>query len=584
MLSKAGLAALAALLSLSQARNSSYTNPILPGFHPDPSCIFVPEWDDTFFCASSSFLAFPGIPIHASRDLRSWTLAGNALHSPTQIPGLGTAKRATSGIWAPTLRYHKGTFYIVTTMVYDDPPKDDPTRWDNFIIHSKNPYSSSSWSQPVHFSFVGYDTSPFWDDDGSVYITGSHTYEVWPGINQGKMNLETGEWIGELVNVWNGTGGLAPEGPHVYKKDGWYYLQLAEGGTGYDHMVTLARSKDINGPYTPAPHNPVLSNANITNPAPYFQDVGHADLFSDANGNWWAVALSVRNGPDGSQPMGRETVLTPVTWTEGQWPVYQNISGDMSGWMLPSHQVVQEGEGDVVDANQHLTFREGSSLPPELVHWRFPTGEGNYEIAPHGHKDSLKLASSIANLTGMDGRSAEPLGQTFIGKRQTHSLFSFSANFDIEELDAVEQETGVTVFLDQLHHYDLGIVLLPDSNASSPTAGTPIPHFRVRGITTVPVFLNTSDTPIPVPSSWLGKGKQIRLEIKASNITHYALSAGPVGMMSQTQLIGWGNGLGLTWGFTGALVGAYATSNGANNSFNSYVSEWTYQGHEQFIN
>lgn len=452
MLARLGAAAAisALLLPLSQAHNSSYTNPILPGFHPDPSCIFVPEWNSTYFCASSSFLSFPGLPIHASRDLQTWTLISTALHSTKQIPGLGTAKRATSGIWGPALRYHDGVFYLVTTMVYDDPPKNDSARWDNFIIHTTNPYVSSSWSQPVHFSFVGYDTSPFWDDDGSVYITGSHTYEVWPGINQGKINLKTGEWIGELVNVWNGTGGLAPEGPHVYKKDGWYYLQIAEGGTGYDHMVTLARSRNINGPYTPAPHNPVLSNANITNPAPYFQDVGHADVFSDKNGNWWAVALSVRNGPNGAQPMGRETVLTPVTWNKDQWPIYQNVSGQESGWQLPPIDVVTEGEGSLVDADQHLTFNPGTSLPPELVYWRFPYGEGNYAVSPKGHPNSLQLVSSPANLTGTDGRSAEPTGQTFIGKRQTHSFFTYSANFDISELKVEEQETGVTIFLDQV--------------------------------------------------------------------------------------------------------------------------------------
>jgi beta-xylosidase len=164
------------------AQNSTYNNPILPGFHPDPSCIFVPEWDNTFFCASSSFLAFPGIPIHASRDLQKWKLISNALNRPEQLPELNTLIKATSGIWAATIRYQDGLFYLVTTMVHDDQPNNSTTRFVNLIMTSTNPYSSASWSDPVRFGFEGYDTSPFWDDDGQTYITGTFQWQVAPGI------------------------------------------------------------------------------------------------------------------------------------------------------------------------------------------------------------------------------------------------------------------------------------------------------------------------------------------------------------------------------------------------------------------
>ena len=145
--------------------NSTFTNPILPGFHPDPSCIFVPEWNNTFFCASSSFEAFPGIPIHASKDLQNWKLVSNALNRPEQLPALSITNKSTSGIWAPALRYHEGTFYILTTLVFDDRDAADSSRWDNMIFKSADPMSSSSWSDPVHFNFTGYDTSPFWDEE-----------------------------------------------------------------------------------------------------------------------------------------------------------------------------------------------------------------------------------------------------------------------------------------------------------------------------------------------------------------------------------------------------------------------------------
>lgn len=325
--------------------NSTYSNPIIPGFFPDPSCIFVPEYDNTFFCASSSFSVFPGIPVHASKDLRNWKLISNALNRPDQLPALAITNRSTSGIWAPALRYHDGTFYIMTTLVFDEAAPDNSSRWDNMVFHSNNPFSSSSWSDPVHFDFVGYDTSPWWADNGTVYVTGSHPWKVAPGITQTTINLTTGEVAEDLHLIWNGTGGLAPEGPHIYRKDDWFYLMIAEGGTGLTHMETIARSKDMNGPYTPNPSNPTLTNANTSQ---YFQTVGHADLFQDAAGDWWGVALSTRSGPNfTTYPMGRETVLFPVTWTEGDWPVLQPVRGQMNGWQMPPSNTSLAGEGYV---------------------------------------------------------------------------------------------------------------------------------------------------------------------------------------------------------------------------------------------
>ena len=123
---------------LGALQNSTYTNPILPGFHPDPSCIFVPEWNNTFFCASSSFEAFPGIPIHASRDLQNWKLVSNALSRPEQLPDLAITNRSTSGIWAPAIRYHEGTFWILTTLVFDNKTESDFSRWDNVCLARRN--------------------------------------------------------------------------------------------------------------------------------------------------------------------------------------------------------------------------------------------------------------------------------------------------------------------------------------------------------------------------------------------------------------------------------------------------------------
>ena len=565
--------------AFAQAASSTYTNPILPGFHPDPSCIFVPSWDNTYFCASSSFNAFPGIPIHASRDLQNWKLIGNAFSRPEMLPRLATTNRSTGGIWAPTIRYReekdKGTFWISTTLVFDDLPKDNVSRWDNFVISTDNPYNSTSWTDPVHYGFGGYDTSLFWDDDGQVYVVGSHQYTVWPGIQLATINLTSGE-TGTWSNPWNGTGALAPEGPHLYKKDGYHYLMIAEGGTGLGHMVNMARSNNgIQGPYEPAPHNPLLTNANTT---AFFQTVGHADLFQDTRGKWWAVALSTRSGPDFlNYPMGRETIMTPVTWKEGDWPIFQNVTGIESGWELGPQILIPQGQGPYVDAADHLTFPPKSSIPQHLVHWRLPTPD-TYVVSPTGYENSLVIRSSFLNLTAFDGYYTGGQGQTFIGQRQTDNLFTYSLDIDASALSKEEDEVGVSVFLVQRYHFELGIVLLPNFS----TATTLVPHFRFRGIS------NTSipDRIVPFPS-YLSLDTPISMEIKAFNWTHYSFSAGPRDQKHLLQTYGYAKGSQMSWGFTGTLVGPYATTNGRNGSsngaFSAAVSNWRYLPQGQFI-
>ncbi|KAF7531361.1 hypothetical protein G7054_g8969 [Neopestalotiopsis clavispora] len=550
------LGALALLLEVSGASvNSTWQNPILPGFHPDPSCVHVPEWNETFFCASSSFNAFPGIPIHASRDLQNWKLIGHVLNREEQLPRLAETNRSTSGIWAPALRYHNGTFYLVTTLVDDDRAADDASRWDNVIFQADDPYDPTSWTNAVHFDFVGYDTSPFWDTDGKVYITGSHAYHVFPGIQQAEANLETGE-VGDWITLWNGTGGLAPEGPHIYLKDEWYYLLVAEGGTGLGHMVTMARSRSINGPYEANPANPVLTAANTTG---YFQTVGHADLFSDPSGNWqvWAVALSTRSGPSWIDfPMGRETVLTSVTWEEGEYPVFSPISGEMSGWTFPPEDLDIDGDGPFIGQGDDIEFEPGSEVPAHFTYWRFPI-PSSYQVSPPDHANTLQLLPSNLNLTALNGNYAGPSGQTFVGRRQQDTLFTYSVNMDFSPT-SLEEEAGVSVFLTQNHHLDLGIAMLPANSSTlssfpGPVNATtlpddpskPIPQLRFRAMSYIAV---PDPVIVPLPDVW--RGRALRLEIRASNATHYTFSAGPADARSQMQTLVEASNAAVSWGFT----------------------------------
>ncbi|KAK5131942.1 hypothetical protein LTR08_000454 [Meristemomyces frigidus] len=583
------------LVSHAHSKNSTLLNPILPGFHPDPSCISVPEppYNHTFFCASSSFSLFPGIPLHASKDLVNWRLISNALARPEQLPALALTNKSTSGIWAPTLRHHAGVFYILTTLVFDDQPQTNLSRWDNFLLSTTDPFNSSSWSQPIHFNFTGYDTSPFWNpQDNTTYVTGSHPWELQPGITLAPLNLTTGA-IGPLTNIWNGTGGLAPEGPHLYFHPPHYYLMIAEGGTGVNHMETIARAPHPNGPYTPNPSNPILTQANTTS---YFQTVGHADLFQDARGQWWGCALSTRSGPEYAvYPMGRETVLAPVTWETGGWPVWSNVSGHVSSWPLPAQNVITEGEGPLITAAELLDFAPGTRLPPQLVHWRLPIAD-NYVVSPPNHAHTLQLTASVLNLTGLDGNYAGPAGQTFVGRRQVDTFFTYSVDLDFSDLREEGDEAGVSLFLTQNHHFDLGVVLLPAPNtnlstqypSSSPPAPPLTPHLRLRGISYLPVppaltiplstFFNQT---LPHPS------KTLTLQIKASNTTHYALSAGPPGHEHLLQTVGWTPAAAVSFGFTGTLCGVFATTNGrvvngsAPSALRAWVGGWRYEGQGQ---
>jgi beta-xylosidase len=295
--------------------NSTYFNPTLPGWHSDPSCIRVNE---TFFCATSTFIAFPGLPIYASKDLTNWKLVSHVWSRESQLPGLSwNTSEQQQGMYAPTLRYHNGVFHVICEYL------GVPGGIVGVVFKTTNPFEDAAWSDPVRFSTGKIDPDLFWDDDGKVYV-------ATQGILLQEIDLQTGNLTQPPVSIWNGTGGVWPEGPHIHKRDGYYYLMIAEGGTAEDHSITIARAKNIYGPYEAYENNPILTNRGTDS---YFQTVGHGDLFQDLAGNWWGMCLATRSGPEFEiYPMGREAVLFPATWKEGEWPVLQNLSGQMSGW------------------------------------------------------------------------------------------------------------------------------------------------------------------------------------------------------------------------------------------------------------
>ena len=282
--------------------------PIIPGFYPDPSICRV---GDTYYLVNSSFEYLPGIPIHTSADLVTWTLLGNALTRSTQIAE--HEGYPSAGIFAPTIRHHDGRFWIIGTNV-----NEIPTGKGHFLIHADDP--AGAWSDPVHIAgAIGIDPDIVWDEEGVAHVTWCSLNPEQPGIQSAPVDTATGAFLAQPKQLWEGSGLAFPEGPHLYRIDGWWYLLLAEGGTERGHAATIARSRSLEGPYEAAPNNPILSHRSLPHPV---QNTGHADLIELPDGTWAAVHLGVR--PRGQTPgfhvNGRETFLVGIDWVDG-WPV-----------------------------------------------------------------------------------------------------------------------------------------------------------------------------------------------------------------------------------------------------------------------
>lgn len=297
--------------------NLELKNPILPGFYPDPSICRV---EDDFYLITSSFSYFPGIPIFHSRDLVHWEQIGYALERPSQFPN--TPYDISGGIYAPTIRYHEGIFYIITTNVYYG---------GNFIITAEKP--EGPWSEPHYLENAeGYDPELFWDNDGKSYLVAAHTpplavSSTQPVIYIREIDLENYRFVGEPVDLWGGSLAepLWPEAPHIYKVNDYYYLLIAEGETEHFHSVSIARSKELKGPYQSYKGNPVLTQRHLGMHVS-IANTGHADMIELKDGSWYAVFLASRPYGGYHKNLGRETFIVPVTWEE-EWPVFNSGYG-----------------------------------------------------------------------------------------------------------------------------------------------------------------------------------------------------------------------------------------------------------------
>ncbi|AZQ63881.1 glycoside hydrolase family 43 protein [Flammeovirga pectinis] len=343
------------------AQESTFKNPILQGGYPDPSITTDGEY---YYIVNSSFEYFPGLPIHRSKDLVNWELIGYGLHREEQCNGEMNLVdvQQNGGIHAPTLRYHNGKFYIITTNVYN-PIDGSPTKTINFIITADK--AEGPWSEPhIIEGAPGIDPDLFFDDNGDAWYFGANSpekpnYEGEGEIYGQQLDLDAWKFIGERQYLYRGAcGGVWVEGPHMYKHDGLYYLMVAEGGTSYNHSMMIAVSDDIKGTFVSNERNPILTTRNLSYDN-WVNSTGHADIIQLKDGRWYMVALGIRGDVQRATNMGRETFLIPVQWEREpfwwkepkyDWPVVAPETGRvMKNEKLPFSDKVQYRDGSFKD-------------------------------------------------------------------------------------------------------------------------------------------------------------------------------------------------------------------------------------------
>ncbi|HEX9483265.1 MAG TPA: glycoside hydrolase family 43 protein, partial [Gemmatimonadaceae bacterium] len=455
---------------------SDYLNPILAGFYPDPS---VARAGDAYYLVTSSFAYYPGVPIFRSKDLVHWTQIGNVLTRPTQLP-LDSAG-VSRGIFAPTIRYHDGTFYMITTLV---------DRGGNFIVTTKNP--AGPWSDPIWLRDVdGIDPSLFFDDDGRAYVLyngpppGTPLYNGHRAIWIQEYDIAAQRMKGPRTLLVNGGVDLAKkpiwiEAPHLFKIAGKYLLICAEGGTADQHSEVVFRGDTPTGPFTPYAGNPILTQRHLGEAYPFaITSTGHADFVQTPAGDWWAVFLGTRPYTTDTYNIGRETFLMPVRWENG-WPTI--TSGTEKVPYMAKRPSLPLDRAPVPTGG-NFTVRDEFNGPSLAPYWTFIRTV---------HESWYDFTSSPGSLTiqarpeAIDGRG-QP---SFIGRRQQHSNATVSTSVRFLPEKAGD-EAGLVAFQNEMFHYVLAVARAVDTTVVQleMRAG---PRVRDSVVARVPVKLDAA--------------------------------------------------------------------------------------------
>jgi xylan 1,4-beta-xylosidase len=516
----------------------TFHNPILTGCYPDPSICRAGE---DYYLVTSSFEYFPGLPIFHSRDLTNWNQIGHVLDRTSQLDL--DEIRPSGGLYAPTIRYHDGKFYVINTLV------DGKRRSGNFIVTAVQP--QGPWSEPHWLEDTdGFDPSLFFDDNGRVWYTANRLNEK--GFYQGhteiylrEIDIKKMTFVGEEIVLWDGAvkGAVWAEAAHVYQANGYYYLLIAEGGTAHNHAVTIARSKYITGPYETNPRNPILTHRHLGLDYPIV-GTGHTDLVETQNGEIWLVLLAMRPYGGYYYNLGRETFLVPARWEE-DWLVASPGTGrvefEYPAPNLPEYIFNEQPQRDDFE-NTTLAY-----------HW-------NFLRTPREDFYSLSERPGFLRLRLRPQNLSEKVNPSFVGRRQQHINFIAKTEFDFTPQSS--KECAGLALIQNKDFYYLFVVT----------------HETETVICLIKHAYGTDETRVTQPVS--SSRHILKVYAHEQNYNFFysingqwqPLAQNMDGRILSTPVAG---------GFVGTYIAMYASSNGESSTNNSDFNWFEYVGLDQ---
>lgn len=509
-----------------------FYSPILQGCYPDPS---ITRKGGDYYLVNSSFSMFPGVPIFHSKDLVNWKQIGHVLDRESQLKVKSAG--ISAGIYAPDIKYNPNndTFYMITTQI--------ASGIGNMVVKTKDPVKG--WSDPIKLNFDGIDPSLFFDDDGKAYVVHNDAPEKGKVLYQGHRVIKIWEYDLATDQIIAGSdqvivdGGVdisqKPiwiEGPHIYKKNGKYYLMCAEGGTGSQHSEVVFVSSNVKGPYKPAPKNPILSQRHLAKDRKdKVEWTGHADLVEGPGGQYYGVFLGVRPNQANRVNTGRETFMLPVDWT-GEFPVFKGGLEPLKPAIKMPLGISNQIGKDPFFPNGNFTFTDGFTGKGLDLRWIGLRGprEAFVEEGPKG----LKIKPFEVNIN-----EVKPTSTLFY--RQQHN--AFSASVELDYIPRSEKDlAGITCLQSEKFHYVFGVTKISENYYL-------VLQRTEKGISTVLASAKL-DKPGKIKLRVSANGDKYEFAYAESNTPFKNLGGTVPGDILSTDVAG---------GFTGALIGLYAT-------------------------
>ncbi|GAB4041597.1 glycoside hydrolase family 43 protein [Spirosoma jeollabukense] len=534
------------------AQTTTLVNPILTGFYPDPSIVKV---GPDYYLVNSTFSYFPGIPVMHSQDLKNWKQIGNVIDRPEQLDFMG--ERLTRGLFAPAISYSKGTYYVTCTDIDHD---------GNFVVTAKNP--AGPWSNPVKLPQVkGIDPSIYFDEEtGKAYIIYNSDAPDRKPLYSGHRTIRMYEFdpvkltvTGEEKQLVNGGVDLSKkpvwiEGPHIMRRNGWYYLYAAEGGTSVNHSEVILRSKDVWGPYIPFAGNPILTQRELpADRKDAITSAGHAQFVDGPDGKMYCIFLAVRPYEGDYYNTGRETFIAPVTWKD-EWPMIEHGEKAIAYSYTTNIKEVKQKGALPQSGNFGYTLTFDKELDPALLFMR-THDKNSYSLLK---KDGLTLKLKPETIMEMGNPS-------FIGKRQQH-LYS-TAETELRFTPKSDKEkAGLVILQDEGHFYWLCKSKAQDKDVLQLYQSKP----RSKEMELL------TEIPLDAKSEKVG----LRITSQGDTYSFYASTDAKNWKLLKDKVDGKFLSTKVSGGFIGCLYGMYATSSGEQTTNSASFQFLKYQGED----